>query len=138
MDARRYLEELDLEKKQLEFKREAIEQQKAVYASSGKADADTGMVQRQRNVHALEDEIHTILERQARFDLEYESFLRRYSDALSLVTDIRPVESAKVIKLRYFDRCSWDEIEEQLSYSKRQLYRFHRLGLMDLDLRLSS
>ena len=138
MDARKYLEELDLERKRLKFKRETIEQQKAVYVSSGKLDADTGMVQKQRNVHALEDEIHNILERQAAFDLEYEAFLRRYNEALSLVSDIHPVESARVLKLRYFDHYSWEEIGQSLNYSKSQLYRLHRLGLMDLDIRLSS
>ena len=138
MDARRYLEELKIQKHTLLQKKEALDLDMELFSRTGCLDKDMGFIQKDRNVHAYEDTLHRLLNRKEELIAETRRYLQDSHVAEDRILKIKPHTASLVIGMRYLLELDWDEIAKRLNYSKTHVYRYHRLGLMDLDIQLSA
>lgn len=130
MTAKEFLTRPKRMKARLDRKLEKLEELKAV--------AERCTIQLQHtsgggNKRSLEDTILRINEAKAEIDEETEAYVELENEIDRLLDNLQTAEAETILKKRYLQGKSWEEISDEMSISEPHIFRLHRKAIQELE-----
>ena len=136
MTAKEYLSQAYRIDQRINAKLEQVERLRAL---TRKATVSYGgeTVSHTRNVSALEDSIHRLMEAENELNGEIDRLVDLKRDIHRLLQRVREPELQLLLELRYLCFKSWSEIAVMMEYEDRYVYKVHGRALREVEKILS-
>lgn len=101
--------------------------------SIGSASSDAERVQTSMNYDGFTGLSNEVLDRETEYKKELAYFLDKQDEAIELIMQLDDELHIDILRLRYLESYTWDDVSRSLHYSRRHILRQHGLALLALD-----